>query len=362
MSSIDQILVSASTGDAVTNAALGLRAALRRRGPSEIYAHFRDPALNRDVLPLEAYSRRPEPRPEADLLVYHASIGQPEVASFLHERRERVVLVYHNISPAAAFEPYDLAFARLLALGREEVVDLRPRTVRALADSAFNASELTEMGYPDVRIVPPVTGVDALLHVTPDSGTLDRLGGEGEGPVVLSVGQLLPHKRPDLLLQTFHVLSTYLNPSAHLVMVGPARLPSYARLVHQLALELNLAQVWMAGAVSVEVLAACYRRADVFVSTSDHEGFCVPLLEAFAFELPIVARACGAVPETLGGAGIAVPPEDGPVVLAEAIALVSHDAELAVQMVADGRRRLEQLGPEQAASTALRNILDLVDA
>jgi len=234
--------------------------------------------------------------------------------------------------------------------------------VRALADSAYNGAELAEMGYTDIRLSPPVTGVAALTDLPPDPSTVERIAAEGEGPVFLSVGQLLPHKRPDLLLQAFHVLSTYLLPSARLIMVGPARLPRYAAAVHHLAQELNLDRAWITGAVSAPVLAAFYQRADVFVSTSEHEGFCVPFLEAFAFGVPVVARACAAVPETLGGAGIVLPPEGGPALLAEAMALVAGDTALAARLVGAGRRRLDELGPEQAAATALGHILDLVPA
>lgn len=359
MTSIDQVLVSASPGDAVTNAALGLRTALRRSGPSEVYAHFRDPALEDEVRPLDAYDDRANPCPDADVLVYHASIGQQEVGDFLHRRPERLVLVYHNISPASAFEPYDPDFARLLTLGREEVAGLRHRTVRAIADSAYNAAELAGMGYDDIRVSPPVTAVAALLEVTPDASVTEHMAGE-EGPVILSVGQILPHKRPDLLLQAFHVLNTYLLPSARLIMVGAARLPRYGASVRQLALELNLARAWMTGPVSPEALAAFYRRADVFVTTSEHEGFCVPLLEAFAFDVPIVARACAAVPETLGDGGIALPADAGPALVAEALALVTGDKELARHLVMAGRQRLMELGPENAAATGLSHILDLV--
>lgn len=359
MTSIDQVLVSASPGDAVTNAALGLRAALRRSGSSEIYAHFRDPALEDEVRPLDAYDGRPDPSPEADLLVYHASIGQHEVGDFLHRRPERLVLVYHNISPASAFEPYDPAFARLLTLGREEVAGLRDRTLRAIADSAYNAGELAEMGYADIRVSPPVTAVPELLEVTPEASVAEQMAGE-EGPVILSVGQILPHKRPDLLLQAFHVLTTYLLPSARLLMVGAARLPRYGASVRQLARELNLTRAWITGPVSPQTLAAFYRRADVFVTTSEHEGFCVPLLEAFAFDVPIVARACAAVPETLGDGGIALPADAGPALVAEALALVAGDEELAEHLVAAGRRRLVELGPDNAAATGLSHILDLV--
>ncbi len=359
MTSVDQVLVSASPGDAVTNAAFGLRTALRRSGPSEIYAHFCDAALEEEVRSLDAYDSRPAPRPSTDLLVYHASIGQKEVADFLHRRPERLVLVYHNISPAPAFEPYAPDFARLLTLGREEVAGLRDRSIRAIADSAYNAAELADMGYDDIRVSPPVTAVAALLEVTPDSSVAEQIAGE-EGPLILSVGQILPHKRPDLLLQAFHVLTTYLLPSARLAMVGAARLPRYGASVRQLARELNLTRARITGPVSAEALAAFYRGADVFVSTSEHEGFCVPLLEAFAFDLPIVARACAAVPETLGDAGVSLPADPGSALVAEALALVAGDEELAKHLVTAGRQRLAELGPDNAAAIGLSHILDLV--
>lgn len=358
-----QVLVSASPGDAVTNEALALRPALRRLGDSEIFARYHDPSLAGEVLPLDEYERRAPGAPAGaadDVLVVHGSIGEAEVAAFLAARPERLVLRYHNISPAGPFRPYDPAFAALLDQGRREITALRPRVALALADSAFNGADLEAMGYEDVRVSPLVVDPAALCALAPDPATAHHLATEVEGPVLLFVGQLLPHKRPDLLVQAFHVLVTYLDPDAQLILVGPARLPRYRDAVQHLVHELSLPGAWVAGPVSREALAAFYRRADAFVTASEHEGFCVPVLEAMAFGVPVCARAAGAIPETVGDAALVLPPGDGPLVLAEAMAALLHDDDLRDQLVQRGRARLPHFEPGRSAAAFLAHLAELV--
>ncbi len=181
----------------------------------------------------------------------------------------------------------------------------------ALAVSAYNARELEALGYRDVRISPLPVDVAALCALKPDAATVQALG-ELDGPLVLYVGQLLPHKRPDLLLQAYHVLTTYLRPDAHLALLGPARLEAYHKALQTFSSELNLNQAKMTGWLTPEQLAAYYAKADLFVTMSEHEGFCVPLLEAMAFDVPVVARAFGAIPDTMGDAGLLLPPGEDP--------------------------------------------------
>ncbi|MGI8686253.1 MAG: glycosyltransferase [Acidimicrobiales bacterium] len=357
-----QVLVSASPGDAVTNEAFALRPALRQLGESEIFARYYDPSLAGDVLPLDEYGRRaPAGAPGAsdDVLVVHGSIGEEAVASFLAGRAERLVLRYHNISPAGPFRPYDAAFAALLDQGRTEIAELRPRVALALADSTFNAADLEAMGYEDVRVSPLVVDPAELRGLEPDPATAHHLATEMEGPVLLHVGQLLPHKRPDLLVQAFHVLATYLDPDARLILVGPARLPAYGHAVQHLVHELSLPGAWVAGPVSPEALAAFYRRADAFVTASEHEGFCVPLLEAMAFDLPVAARAAGAVPETAGDAAVLLPLDGGPELLAEAMHALLHDDLLRAGLVERGGERLPHFAPERSAATFAGHLAEL---
>ncbi|HZU73057.1 MAG TPA: glycosyltransferase family 4 protein [Acidimicrobiales bacterium] len=351
---VHQVLVTAAPGDAVTDAALELHRMMSPVLEATMYARYIHPALETEVESLEDFVGSPSP--EADVLFFHASIGEPEVFEFLRDRPEQVVVNYHNISPAGAFFPYDPAFAGLLEGGRQEVAALAGRTTMALADSAYNAEELRAMGYADVRVVPLVTPLRRLLAEHPGPAAQRRIQSLSGRAVVLFVGQMLPHKRPDFLISAFHVLCTYLRPDAHLVVVGSQRLPRYAEGVRQLVSELNLDNVHLMGSVEGGELAGWYRRADLFVTASEHEGFCAPLLEAMAFGVPVVARRFAAVPETLGDAGLLVPPEAGPELAAEAMALLLGDQELRDEVVRRGPARVEALDPDRAGAAVIEHL------
>jgi glycosyltransferase involved in cell wall biosynthesis len=357
---IHQVLVSASPGDAIFNSASEIRSLLRRIGPSEIYARYIHPGVAAEVLPLHAYARRSLSRPDQDVLLFHASIGEPEVFSFLRSRAERLVLMYHNIAPSAMFMAYDPAFAGLLEAGRRELVELRGRVSMAIAASEFNGHELRGLGYPDVRVVPLIVDTERLAALDPDPQTTNHLEQHVHGTVFLFVGQLLPHKRPDYLVQAFHILSTYLDSEAHLILVGSPRLPRYRDHVQGLIEELNLPRAWVTGSLSDASLNAFYRRADVFVTASEHEGFCVPLLEALSFEVPVVARSFGAVPETLGDAGLLLPPDGGPMLMAEAMIEMAENRKLRDHFTEKGNVRRRHFDPDRSRADILRCLGELV--
>jgi L-malate glycosyltransferase len=341
---IHQVLVSAGPGDAITNAAFELRAKLRQLGPSEVFARHVDPALIGEVRWLSEFAPRSS-GPNADLIVYHASIGEPAVFSFLCERPEPLALVYHNITPPEFFVRYDSGFASLLEAGRYEVAKLAERVVVAVADSDFNAADLRSMGYRKVDVVPLQVDSSRLRAIPDDPATQSALAGL-EGPILLFVGQVLPHKRHDWLLAAYHALATYAEPDSHLFMVGPARLAPFRQAVELFAAELRLRHARLTGPVSLEALVTFFRRADIFVTASEHEGFCVPLLEAMAFDVPVVARAHAAVPETLGGAGLLLDKDDSPLVAAEAASALVDDERLRHVLIDRGRERLAALERE----------------
>jgi glycosyltransferase involved in cell wall biosynthesis len=354
-----QVLVTASPDDAISHAAFEIRDLLRQAGPSEIFAHHIHPSVADEVLKLERLDRYPDHEPRSDVLLYHASIGDPTVHEFITARAERLVLVYHNISPAEAYASYNPSFAGLLEAGRRDLALLRDRVTLALADSAFNASELIALGYPDVRVSPLIIDSSALHSVDLDEATTNHLNTRVEGPLILFVGQILPHKRPELLVQAFHVLSTYLIPEAKLVLVGNTRISRFSEAVQTQIAELGLSGAWLTGTVPPSTLRSFYERADLFATASDHEGFCVPLLEAMSFDLPVVARATTAIPETLAGAGLLVDREDGPIVLAEALAEVITNGELRAELVRSGHGRLDAFDPDRARGTLLEHLLSV---
>jgi glycosyltransferase involved in cell wall biosynthesis len=349
---IHQIVAAASPGDAVTNAALTFQDVLARVGPSGLFARYVDHRLAGDVLPLEAYESRAHPD---DLLIYHLSIGEPEVVKYLVRCPQRLVLVYHNITPAEYFGPHDPTFAGLLAAGRKELHLLRDRVTTALAVSHYNAEELRTAGFADVRVSPLPVNPRALYELDPDEAMLKQLR-ESDGPLVLFVGQILPHKRPDLLLQAFHLLVTQILPEARLAMLGPTRLDRYHRALQQQAREMNLHRAILPGWLRAEELAAFYREASVFATLSEHEGVCVPLLEAMSFDVPVVARAFAAIPETMGDAGLLLPPDDDPALVAEALGAMILDEPLRRTFIARGRERVTEFDAGSAVASFLKHL------
>jgi glycosyltransferase involved in cell wall biosynthesis len=140
-------------------------------------------------------------------------------------------------------------------------------------------------------VIPPVVDPFRLVRIAPDKPTLTHLDTNFSMPILLFVGQVLPHKRPDLLVKAMHVAATYFGVEAHLLLVGQNRFARYADAVSAQIRELNLANVHVVGPVDDARLAAMFRRAVAFVTVSEHEGFCVPVLEAMAFDIPVVAPA-----------------------------------------------------------------------
>ena len=124
-------------------------------------------------------------------------------------------------------------------------------------------------------------------------------------------------------------------------MVGGSISDEYSVAIERFAEELGLAEaVDIAGQVTHEELIAYYAAADVFCCLSNHEGFCVPLLESMYHRLPIVAYANTAVPETVEGAGLALPDKQ-PARVAAAIDRVLRDERLRAVLAEAASERLE---------------------
>ncbi len=344
---VHQLLVGAAPGDAITNCARWLHQSIAAADPSAtINARHIHPDLAHVVDPLDAIDRASAD----DWVLWHASIGDDLVAEVLARTSARIALLHHNVTPGRFVADLDPTFAAELDHGRTLLDELEPRVERAWADSAFNAIDLVALGYPDVevaRVVGDPTWWDAVDSRPSATHHLDTVV---DGPFVLSVGQLLPHKRPELVIESFHVLSTYLVPEAHLALTGSARFPEFAAGLQRLVVELVLDRAWLAGHVPDDELVAMWRRADVFVTCSEHEGFCVPVVEAMHHGVPVVARDCGALGETIGDAGLVLDADAGPELVAEALAAVLGDADLHAELVARGHRRAEVLAAEARAA------------
>ena len=334
----DQIVVGSAPGDAITEAALKLAGALAAIGESDVFAMYPHPELEGRVRPL----RELPSASDADVTIYHASIGEPELHSLVFHRPGRLILSYHNITPASYFEVLDPQFAALLRRGRWELRQLAARAAGAIADSEFNAAELRALGMELVEVAPPPLNMSRLLDVTPDPAVRSQLA-ELPGPLVLVVGQVLPHKRLELAVAAHHFLNVNHDADVHLAIVGPHRNHRYTSALIRHVRSLNLQTARITGEVTDAQLAAYYRRADVLVVPSEHEGFCVPLVEAFTLGVPVVARDFGAIAETADGAALVLSNTSSAPELCEATHRVLTDEALRFALTRRGSDRAGEL-------------------
>jgi glycosyltransferase involved in cell wall biosynthesis len=339
---LHQFLPALDPGDAVSSHTLAMQRELRALGlESEVYSHTTHPSLAGATLPYESYAPRGDGRDER--LLYHLAIGSV-VADFLLARPERLLVDYHNLTPGEFFAGWapDAVYGQ--SWGRQQLAALAARTELGLADSEFNRSELVEAGYRATAVVPILLDT-ASFDREVDQAALDRLQAAkaGGGSDWLFVGRVVPNKAQHDIVKAFAAYRRVFDPRARLHLVGGTSVPSYAEALGRYVAALGLGDaVSLTGPVPSGVLAAHYRVADAFVCLSEHEGFCVPLLEAMHHEVPIVAFASSAVPETLRLAGLVVE-EKAPVTVAAAVHRVVGDPALRASLVAAGRARLAEL-------------------
>ncbi len=272
-------------------------------------------------------------RGRADVIMYQMAIGSV-VADAVLARDEPIVVNHHNLTPMRYIAGWQPVAAHGVAWGRGQLRELAARARLGVAVSSYNEHDLIEAGFPRTTVVP----------VLLDLRTLDVEPGPKPARTAavtwLFVGRLAPNKAQHDIVKAFAAYRRFHHAEAHLHLVGGGREEEYAhtlqRFIHALGLD---DAVTLAGGVSSSELAACYRAADVFVVCSEHEGFCVPLLEAMHHRVPIVAFAAAAVPETLGEAGLLFDIKD-PCTIAAAVERVVDDAVLRRQLVDAGTRRV----------------------
>ena len=338
---IDQLLPAAHLNDATGDAALHLARALSDAGfCAGLYALDRDPELEESVRPFDSF----QPPGEDDVTVLHFTLSSP-LSRVLDDCRSRRVIVYHNLTPPSMLVEYCPAIGRLTAVGRQQLQELSDadRIDLAIGVSDYNAADLRTSGFSRVITLPLPVNFDR-LSVAPDSLMLERYA--DCSALFLTVGRVAPNKRLEDFLRIAAYYLRFVDPNARFVVAGSARgLEVYSDALIGLHARLGLDQrVELIGKVSLEELVALYRSATSYLCTSEHEGFCVPLLEAMYFEVPILARAAAAVPETLGDAGITFE-DNNPAAAAEMLHLLATDQNLRQRLVVRGRRRLRAFDP-----------------
>ncbi len=324
---IVQFLPSFSPFDAIGNNVLEIRKYLKEAGfETQVYAIGIHPALEKEAKQYLDYKKHSS---RENVIIYHHSIGS-DLPGFISGLPDQLVVVYHNVTPAKYFSRYDPELQRLCKLGREQLGFLAKRAVFAVADSEYNASELRSAGFADVTVIPPL----ACTSLPKARARKSRV------PLLLFVGRVTPHKKQDDLVSVLAEVKKE-HKKARLVLAGSFDgMEGYKKDIEKRASELGVSKdVVFAGKVCDSALSRLYAQASVFVCASEHEGFCIPLVEAMRFGLPVVARDADAVGETLGGSGILV--GEGISEFASAINMLLSDKKKYASVVALEKKRLE---------------------
>jgi glycosyltransferase involved in cell wall biosynthesis len=304
---VHQLLAALSYGDAIGNESLAIQAHLRRAGyESDIFAEKVHPRMAHLARPLHEYEGVSA---KDTVCLFHFSIGSA-AGRLIHARPDRLVLIYHNITPADYFLGFHPHLAGLCYHGRRELSVFAGRAELGLGDSDYNRRELEEAGFARTAVLPIV--LDFAAYRRPPSPVTARLYRDGRRNL-LFVGRIIPNKKIDDLVRVFAFYQRYYEPMSRLLLVGDYRgHERYQGRLQEMVRELRLDEVVFTGHVDDDELLACYRASQLFLCLSEHEGFCVPLQEAMHFGLPVVAYDAGAVRETLHGGGVLLgekPPE-----------------------------------------------------
>jgi L-malate glycosyltransferase len=336
---VNQWVPAAHRGDAIGDSARRMRDMLRRMGhDSDLYALTIDEDLEGDV------RRFDDPAAHAGhVTLLHYALPSAMTAAFRALRGSRVLL-YHNITPAAFFAPYDPALFRLATLGRRELGTLVDHVDLALGVSDYNRRELEGLGFAPTGVLP--LAIDTSRVKRPANlPALDRLL-DDEYVNFLFVGRIAPNKMIEDHIRLAEHYKRYIDAYYRFIFVGRYdAVPRYYSTIRALMAEYRLLEdrFIFTGPVPDEELAVYYRHAAVYVSLSEHEGFCAPLLEAMAADVPILAYGAAAVPETLGGAGVQFAPKDLEFA-AELLGALAFDDGLRADVIARQRRRVAEFG------------------
>jgi glycosyltransferase involved in cell wall biosynthesis len=350
---VHQVLATLGYGDAIGHEVLGIQRVLRAAGyESEIFVETADPRLEDRTLDYRDLVGASSP---ADVLIHHFSIGS-RASRTAYALPGRMVLVYHNITPPEYFIGVHKDLVKLCFRGRRELTAYVERCELALGDSEYNRQELEALGFRATGVLPVVPDFTHL------DGTPDRMLAadfDDEWTNVMFVGRVIPNKKFEDVIRAFHAYRSRHNPRSRLLLVGSySGFERYLSMLHSLIARLGTPGVHFLGHVSNEELTALYDVADLFLCASEHEGFCVPIVEAFHKRVPVLAYAASAVPATMDGGGILYEDRD-PIAIAGLMAAVADDARIEDAVLQSQDAALQRLQRRDFGGTLLRYVEDI---
>jgi glycosyltransferase involved in cell wall biosynthesis len=339
---IDQVLPDISYGDAVSNHALALRDVFRSMGmESELYAQNIHPKLKDTVREYNEY-----PAGTRNAVVYHMATASDMIFEVGRQRGLTKIMMYHNVTPEHFFAGYSTAHANACRDAREQLKRAKNMYDHSFGDSEYNCMELRQLGYKNVKELPiliPYADYDK----EPSEDILDRLSDGCTN--ILFLGRIVPNKKQEDVIKCFYYYKRYFDKDSRLFLVGSYDgMETYYQALKALAGSLELEDVYFTGKIPFDQILAYYRRAHVFLSMSEHEGFFVPAIESMYFDVPVIAYKEAAIPFTLKEAGVMLK-EKNYQLTAGMIDQLVHNPKLRSKIVEGQRARLADFSYEKVA-------------
>jgi glycosyltransferase involved in cell wall biosynthesis len=332
-----------TAADAVSNDVLAMQSLLAGRGHEvQVFAEHANVEGKKIAQPSAAKSFL---RDWQDVLIYHHSIGWKRGIETVKNASCRKIIRYHNVTPPQFFAGISEEHQRLCANGRTQLLDIvefQPDLYLAASD--FNKTDLIAAGSEEGKtfVVPPFNHADKLQAGEADLDVLDQYC---DGTInLVTVGGVRPNKSHGALIKAFVAYLRLFNSNARLFIVGSEN-DAFANYTASLRELINAwaihSSVVFTGKVSNESLKAYYLLADALLMTSEHEGFCVPLVEAMAMKVPIIAYGSTAIPETAGESGLILDRRD-PFLMAQSIDNLRTNEAAKMALVSRGAQRYEE--------------------
>jgi glycosyltransferase involved in cell wall biosynthesis len=342
------VLATLGYGDAIGHEVLGIRRALLAAGyESEIFVETADRRLEHLTTDYREMVGAVVPE---DVLIHHFSIGS-RASRTAYALPGRMALVYHNITPPEYFIGVHQDLVKLCYRGRRELTAYIGRSELALGDSEYNRAELESLGFGRTGVLPVVPD---FTHLDVEPDTMSAAGFDDGWTNVMFVGRVIPNKKFEDVIRAFHVYRTRHNPRSRLLLVGSySGFERYLAMLTSLVSRLGTPDVHFLGHVSNEELTALYDVGDLFLCASEHEGFCVPLIESFYKRVPVLAYAATAVPATMDGGGVLYETKD-PLEVARVMAAIADDGAVEDAVVASQDAALARLRQKDFAGTLVR--------
>ncbi|MCD8219439.1 MAG: glycosyltransferase family 4 protein [Ruminococcus sp.] len=246
-----------------------------------------------------------------DMLLYYPCIGT-DSRMCIDRLACRKVMLFSQTVPPRYWKGYQETRREEAERSMQELCRLASRTYYCMTVSAYQASVLRELNYQcPIAVRPPLMSFSEYSKA-PDPEIMTRYDGDGYVNF-LFVGALSPQKKQEDVIRAFYAYQKYCNPKSRLFLVGSdAKSACYNRRLRRYtdALELSPEQVVFTGEVSFAALLAYYHLASLFLCMSEYEGFCVPLVEAMYFGVPILAYDASSTADVLGDSGVLLPTND----------------------------------------------------